>query len=57
MDLTKYEAYSLAKFVDMHLINCIRAEPDIDSLGWLKNMIHAYEKLCEYGGYKGLSEV
>lgn len=56
IDLTKAEAYSLAEFIDMNLIECIRSDTDVDSLQWLRNVIHGYEKLCAYGGYVGLTE-
>lgn len=56
MDLTKDEAYSLAEFIDMQLLTYIRADTDIDSLQWLRNVIHSYEKLCDYSGYNGVTE-
>ena len=54
--LTKNEAYSLAEFIDMNLIQFIRNDPDIDSLQWLRNMVHAYEALCAYSGFVGLTD-
>ena len=56
MNLTKDEAYSLAEFVDMQLIDYIRADTEIDSIQWLRNVIHAYEKLCKHSGYCGMTE-
>ena len=55
-DLKKAEAYSLAEFIDMNLINAIRNDTDIDSIQWIKNIVHAYEKLCDYSGYRGFTE-
>ena len=55
-ELTKDEAFALCDFVDMNLITVIRDDDGIDSLRWLKNIIHAYEKLCTYSGYKGITE-
>lgn len=55
-DLTKDEAYALADFIDIALYDRIRNDTDIDSMTWLKNMLHAYEKLCAFSGYVGLTE-
>jgi len=54
--LTKGEAYSLAEFIDMSLIDFIRDNTDMDSMAWLKNMVNAYVKLCKYSGFIGLTE-
>lgn len=56
MDLTKDEAYSLADYICMNFITYIRQDVDVDSMEWVKNIVHAYEKLCEYSGYKGYTE-
>lgn len=56
LNITKDEAYSLADFIDTNLINDIRDDPDCDCLKWLRNVIHGYEKLCQYSGYVGLTE-
>lgn len=40
----------------MQFLNYIREDTDIDSLQWLRNVVHAYEKLCEYSGYNGVTE-
>ena len=42
--LTKDEAISLADFLEIHLIDDIRNDTDIDSLEWLANMISIYKK-------------
>ena len=55
-DLTKDEAYAICGFIDLDLYDRIRNDTDIDSLQWLKNIIHAYEKLCAFCGYVGLTE-
>ena len=57
IELTKDEAESLADFIDLNLIQTIRDDTNIDSMAWLKSMIHAYEKLCAYSGYVGLTEL
>ena len=56
IDLTKDEAFALAEHIDFTLYDRIRDDTDIDSMYWLRNMARAYEKLCEYGGYVGLTE-
>ena len=55
-ELTKDEAYAIADFIEINLMQVIRNDVDIDSMRWLKNMIHGYEKLCVYSGYVGLTE-
>ena len=42
--LTQDEAISLADFLEIHLIDDIRNDTDIDSLEWLANMISIYKK-------------
>lgn len=55
-DLSKAEAEAIANHIDMTLIQTIRNDTDIDSMTWLRDMIHGYEKLCVYSGYVGLTE-
>lgn len=55
-ELTKDEAYSLADFIDFNLLSYIRQDEEVDSMEWLKNIVHAYEKLCKYSGYVGVTE-
>lgn len=55
--LTKNEASAVAEFIDVNLISVIRDDIDIDSMFWLRNIIHAYEKFCEYSGYIGITEI
>lgn len=56
LSLTPDEAYSIAEHIDATLLGSIRDNPDIDSMQWLRNVIHGYEKLCRYGHYTGLTE-
>ena len=56
LDLTKDEAFALAEHIDFTLFDRIRDDTDIDSIYWLRSITHAYEKLCGYGGYVGLTE-
>ena len=51
VELTKGEAHAVAEFIDMNLIDTIRNDTDIDSMLWLRRIIHAFEKLCKYSGY------
>ena len=54
--LTKDEAYAVADFIDGNLFDCIRNDTDIDSIQWLRNVLHAYEKMCAASGYVGATE-
>lgn len=56
IELTRQEAYAVADFIDANLYDAIRRDTDIDSMEWLRNVIHAYEKLCKGSGYIGLTE-
>jgi len=56
LTLTKNEAYAVAELIDMDLISYIRADTELDSMKWLRNIVHAYEKLCAIGGYEGVTE-
>jgi len=51
LELTKQEAYAVAEFIDMNLIQTIRNDEYIDSMLWLRNLVKAYEKLAKFGGY------
>lgn len=54
--LTEDEAYGVAQFIDANLYDSIRNDDSIDSVEWLKNILHAYEKMCKASGYVGLTE-
>ena len=54
--LTKDEAYAVAEFIDGNLYNYIRSDEEIDSMQWLRSVLHAYEKMCAAGGYVGTTE-
>ncbi len=56
LDLTEGEAYAIAEFIDATLLQHIRNDPDIDSMRWLRGMVHGYEKLWQFSGYVGLTE-
>ena len=56
MELTKDEAYAVADLISIDLIDRIRNDIDIDSMEWLMNIVHAYEKLCKFSGYVGLTD-
>ena len=51
IDLTKGEAYAVAELIDMNLLDTIRNDTDIDSMLWLRRIVHAFEKLCKYSEY------
>lgn len=54
--LTADEAYSVANLIDSNLYDTIRNDTDIDSIQWIKNVLHAYEKMCLVSGYIGATE-
>lgn len=54
--LTVDQAWSLAEHIDCTLFGTIRENTDIDSMKWLREMVHAYEALCAYSGYRGITE-
>ena len=49
-------AYSVAEFIDCNLFEAIRKDTEWDSLQALKNILHAYEMMCEVSGYRGATE-
>lgn len=50
-ELTKDEAYAVAELIDLNLLDTIRNDTDIDSMLWLRRIVHAFEKLCKMSGY------
>ena len=54
--LTKDEAYAVAEFIDGNLYDYIRNDEEIDSMQWLRNILHAYEKMRAASGYVGTTE-
>lgn len=54
--LTTDEAFAVANHIDTTLFDSVRNDTEIDSMTWLRNIVHAYEKLCQYSGYTGLTE-
>ena len=55
-ELTRNEAYAVAEFIDFNIFAAIRNDMDWDSVGALRNLIHAYEKCCALSGYLGATE-
>ena len=51
LKLTKSEAHAVVELIDLNLLDTIRKDEDIDSMLWLRRIIHAFEKLCKYSGY------
>lgn len=47
IDLTKSQCDNLAEFIECHIFDAIRDEPDIDNIAWLIDMVDAYKKLKE----------
>ena len=50
-ELTKSEAHAVAELIDLNLMDTIRNDTEIDSMLWLRRIVHAFEKLCKYSGY------
>ena len=55
-ELSKKEAHAVAEFIDCNLLDYIRSDTDIDSMEWLRHIVHAYEKMCKASGFVGLTE-
>lgn len=53
--LTRSEAYSLAEFIDITLIDHIRNDTDVDSMRWLINIVEVFKKVCKISGYKSFT--
>ena len=45
VELTKSQCENLAEWIDMHLLDVIRNDDEIDNLMWVKDMIIAQETL------------
>lgn len=45
VELTKSQCMNLAEWIELHLIDVIRADEEIDNLTWVKDMILAQETL------------
>ena len=48
--LTKSQCQNVADFIEVHLIDAIRNDVDIDNIAWVKDMILAMEVLKKCGG-------
>lgn len=56
MELTRQEAAAVAEFIDIHIFPAIREDMEWDNFSYLRNLIHGYEKLCEFSGYRGVTD-
>ena len=45
VELSKSQCENLAEWIDMHLIDVIREDEEIDNVQWIKEMILAMETL------------
>lgn len=43
--LTKSQCKNVAEFIEIHLIDAIRNDPDIDNVDWIADMIDAMRRL------------
>ncbi len=44
VELSRDEAISLCDYLELNLIENIRANPDVDSIEWLRNMTTIWDK-------------
>lgn len=42
--ITQSEADSLTEFIELYLLTAIREDSEIDSLGWVYNILQIYKK-------------
>lgn len=49
--LTSSQCQNVAEFIEVHLIDAIRSDVDLDNVAWIKDMILAMETLKKAGGY------
>lgn len=45
IELTKLQCENLAEFIELNIFNMIRDDTDIDGIGWLADIMDAYNKL------------
>lgn len=45
IDLTESQCRNLCDFIECNIFECIRNDTDIDNIGWLIEIIGAYQKL------------
>ncbi len=46
IELTKGQCESLSDFIEVHLLDVIRSDADIDNLNWVRNILDA-QKIFE----------
>lgn len=49
--LTRHQCEAIAEFIEMELLNTIRADKEIDNVDWLADMMNAYVRLKKLGEY------
>ena len=45
--MTRSQAFNVAEFIEMHLIDTIRNDPDLDNVEWIGDMVDAMRALKE----------
>ena len=45
IDLTESQCRNLCEFIELNIFEYIRDDTDIDNIGWLIEIIRAYQKL------------
>lgn len=47
IELTKGQCESLAEMIELHLLDIIRKDTDIDNLDWVRNILNAHQMFVE----------
>lgn len=50
VQLTKSQCKNVAEFIELHLIDAIRDDDDLDNVAWIADMIEAWKALEKAGG-------
>ena len=45
--MTRCQAFNVAEFIEMHLIDAIRNDPDMDNVNWIGDMLDAMRAMQE----------
>ena len=45
--MTRSQAFNVSEFIEMHLIDVIRNDPDLDNVAWIGDMLDAMRTMRE----------
>lgn len=57
MVLDEEEEQNLCEFIEMHILDAIRDDTDINNMGWLVMMVDVFRRMAEDCGYEGLTYI